>query len=252
MTNNSTIEKCISEEIINIGYSDVNFDKSLKLSSLLDFFQDIASVNAEKFGFGYSFLYPKNYIWVLLKYRIEFLEYPTENKILTLKTESRGCNKLFAYRNFELYKQNKIIARASSVWGILDFETKEMQNAQDILLKIKYMDKFIADKNDLKYSKIPSLTNIDYKDEFKVRYNDIDVNSHANNSNYIIWGLEPIPLEFRKCHKLKNIDIHFKKEIKYGEKLTSEVQIINCSTIHAIKNAQGENLCLIKCEWISS
>ena len=48
-----------SEEKINIRYSDIDYDKSLKMFSLLNFFQDIASDNAEMYGFGYSYIYPK-------------------------------------------------------------------------------------------------------------------------------------------------------------------------------------------------
>ena len=63
----------ISEEKIQVRYSDIDFDKSLKPFSLLNFFQDIASDNAERLGFGYSKIYPQNLMWVLLKYRIEFV-----------------------------------------------------------------------------------------------------------------------------------------------------------------------------------
>ena len=105
----TVLDNKISEEKINVRYSDIDFDKSLKMFSLLNFFQDIASDNAEMHNFGYSFIYPKNLMWVLLKYRIEFDEYPTDINNLTLKTEPRGCNRLFAYRNFELSNDKKIL-----------------------------------------------------------------------------------------------------------------------------------------------
>ena len=85
-------------------------------------------------------------------------------------------------------------------------------------------DKFIPNENDLKYDKIPPLTNIDFEEEFKVRYNDIDVNMHANNGNYIVWALEALGWEFQSKHKLKSLDMSFKKEIKSGERLISKAQ----------------------------
>ncbi len=246
------LKKNTTEEIINIRYSDIDFDKSLKMYSLLNFFQDIASDNAEKYGFGYSYIYPKNLMWVLLKYRIEFIEYPTDVQTLKLITEPRGCNKLFAYRNFELYNSEKLLAKASTMWALVDFKNMNIVNTESILSEVPIMDKFIPNENDLKYDKIPPLTNIDFEEEFKVRYNDIDVNMHANNANYIIWGLETIPCEFRKKYKLKNVDIQYKKEIKYQEKLVSKVQILeNNTTIHLLKNSKtDEDLCLLKCEWV--
>ena len=241
-----------SEESINIRYSDIDFDKSLKLFSLLNFFQDIASDNAEKYRFGYSYIYPKNLMWVLLKYRIEFETYPIGVQNLRLKTEPRGCNKLFAYRNFELYTEQGLSAKASSMWGLVDFNTMEMVNVENILIDNPNMNKFVSNENDLKFNKIPSITNIDFQEIFKVRYNDIDVNMHANNANYIIWTLEPLSSDFRKQYKIKNIDMIFKKEIKYNEELVSQVQILeNNSTLHVLKNLKtNEYLCLKKCEWI--
>ena len=245
------LTKYFSEETINIRYSDIDFDKSLKMFSLLNFFQDIASDNAEKHGFGYSYIYPQNLMWVLLKYRIEFSEYPTDIQKLTLRTEPRGCNKLFAYRNFELSSNEKILARASSMWTLVDFKTMDIVNVENILSENPIMNKFIPTEDDLKFGKIQPISNNDYSEEFKVRYNDIDVNMHANNANYIIWALEPLPYEFKTEHKLKNIDIVYKKEIKYGEKLISNVQMLeNNITVHALKNSiTNEDLCLLKCEW---
>ena len=247
----STLQNIISEETINIRYSDLDFDKSLKPFSLLNFFQDIASDNAEKLGFGYSFIYPKNLMWVLLKYRIEFNEYPADIQDLILRTQPRGCNKLFAYRNFELLSKDKTLARASSMWSLVDFDTMSIVNAENIISKNPYMNKFEAREDDLKYNKIPPLTEVMYSKEFEVRYNDIDVNRHANNGNYIVWALEPINMDFRKSHSLKNIDMVYKKEIKYGEHLISNVQISEDNkTVHVLKNKEnGEDLCLICCEW---
>lgn len=241
-----------SEEVINIRYSDIDFDKSLKMFSLLNFFQDIASENAEKHGFGYSCIYPQKLMWVLLKYRIEFEQYPSDVHKYILKTEPRGYNRLFAYRNFELCADDKTVARASSMWALVNIETMEMVNIENVLESNPVMSKFVPAENDLKFNKIPQILNIDYEEEFKVRYNDIDVNMHANNANYIIWALEPLPYEFKVSHKLKNIDINFKKEIKYGEHLLSKVQVLDgCKTVHVLKNSKTqEDLCTIMCEWI--
>ena len=133
MTSCIMMSEKISEESINIRYSDIDFDKRLKTFSLLNFFQDIASDNAERLGFGYSYIYPKNLMWVLLKYRIEFEEYPSDVQKLILRTEPRGCNKLFAYRNFELLSNDKVLARASSMWTLVNIKTLEMTNVENIL-----------------------------------------------------------------------------------------------------------------------
>ncbi len=245
-----TLQDIISEEKIHIRYSDIDFDKSLKPFSLLNFFQDIASDNAERLGFGYSAIYPKGLMWVLLKYRIEIYHYPEDIQDLVLKTEPRGYNKLFAYRNFELKSGGNVIARASSMWSLVDVNTLSIAKIEGNI-ESPYLIKHEQKESDLNFEKIPEITGIDYEKEFEVRYNDIDVNMHANNGNYIIWALEPLPTEFRLNHKLKNIDMLYKKEVKLGEKLISQVQTIENTTLHSLKHTEsGDILCQLKCEWV--
>ena len=244
------INDAISKETIQIRYSDLDFKKRLKPVSILNFFQDIAVDNAEKCGFGESATTPNNLMWVLLKYRIEFAHYPVNLKKLALKTEPRGCHRLFAYRNFEMSSGKKLIARASSLWSLVNFKTKTLVNIETTF-DSPYMTKFVAEENDLTFGKIPPLTHIDNEKEFEVRYNDIDGNRHANNGNYIIWALEPLSYEFKKYHQLKTVDIVFKKEIKLGERLISKVQILNeTQTLHTLTKVETqEDLCLFLCAW---
>ena len=240
----------VTEERINVRYSDIDFNQSLKPFSLLNFFQDIASDNAERLGFGYSYIYPKNLMWVLLKYRIEFSRYPEGIHDFTLRTIPRGYNRLFAYRNFELDCGDEVIAKASSLWSLVDFKNKTLVNIGDVIDN-PYFGKFVPDENDLSFRKIPPLTSVDCEKEFEVRYNDIDVNRHANNGNYIIWALEPLSYDFRAKYKLKTIDMIFKKEAKLGEKMISQVQLLDeTTTIHSLKHSEtGEDLCALCCKW---
>ena len=235
---------------ICIKYSEMDFDKSLKPFSLLNYFQDIASDNAEEWGFGYSYITPKNLMWVLLKYRIEFEEYPVGIHDFTLKTAPRGFNRLFAYRDFELYSGEKLLARAASTWSLVDFTNMTIAPVEKSINN-PYMTKFQPKEDDLVYEKIPAVEKVSIEKEFEVRYNDLDVNRHANNGNYIVWAFEPLSYDFKVEHKPKTIDMIFKKEAKFGEKLISQIQYVDdLTTVHNLKNAStGEDLFMLKCSW---
>ena len=78
---------------------------------------------------------------------------------------------------------------------------------------------------------------------------DIDVNKHANNCNYIIWALETLTFEER-TRKIKTLDVNYKKEITYGETVVSQVEIKENQTNHVLKNAKTDDvLCSILIEW---
>ena len=243
--------KNLYSEIYRTRYSEIDCNLSLKPSALLQILQDIASLNAENLGFGYSFLIEKNLAWFLLKYHIEFVEYPMDICDLTIKTEPRGWNKLFAYRDFEIWQNAKLLGKATTTWGLVDIKTKSMVNVGVVLVDNPNFAEFQKRDDDLKYNKIPSLLNVDIEKTFEIRFEDIDVNQHANNANYIVWAFEPLGFEFRQSRKLKTLDLMFKKEIKYGSKVLSQVAITDDITTHVLKNAEtGEDLCMICAHWI--
>ena len=244
------IQKDFKQDYL-IRYSEMDYDKSVKPFSILNFLQDTASDNAENLGFGYSFITPKNLMWVLLKYRIEFSEYPADIQNLTNNTEPRGYNRLFAYREFEISAKEKIIGRVFSMWSLVDYTNMSITNVEKALDGNPYMKKFEAKDDDLSFQKIPQLEKTDFEKEFEVRYNDLDVNRHANNGNYIVWAFEPLSFDFKSNHKPKTIDMVFKKEAKLGEKLISKVQLLDeKTTVHLMQNSDtGEDLCQLLCTW---
>ena len=243
------IQNGYAEKLI-IKYSEIDQNQALKPYSLLNFLQDIASKNAEDLGFGYSYIYPKNYAWFLIKYRMEFLEYPFDIQELVLKTEPRGYNRLFAYRDFELYSNDNLIARVASTWSLVDVETRSIAPIETVIKGNERMLPFEKREDDLSYAKITTITTPQLEKEFEVRYNDLDVNGHANNGNYIVWALEPLSFEFKNSHKIKTIDMVYKKEAKFGEKITSLIMFKDESTtVHRLKNANGEDLFLLECSW---
>ena len=98
-----------------IRYSELDCNLTLKPASLLQLLQDIASENAESLGFGYSFISKRNLAWFLLKLHIEFDKYPQGD--ITIKTEPRGWNRLFAFRDFEIINDFDVLGNATTTWG---------------------------------------------------------------------------------------------------------------------------------------
>ena len=237
-------------EKISIKYSETDQNLAMKPYALLNFLQDIASKNAEDRGFGYSYIYPKNYAWFLIKYRMEFTEYPFDVQDLTLTTEPRGYNKLFAFRDFELKKGDKTIGKMASMWSIVDIKNRTMVPVANVVGELEGMPAYEKREGDLSYNKITPVKKVDIEKEFEVRYNDLDVNGHANNGNYIVWAFEPLSFEFKNTHKIKTLDMVFKKEARYGETLISKVEFKDeNTTVHQVQNKNGDDLFLLECLW---
>ena len=104
----------------------------------------------------------------------------------------------------------------------------------------------------MEFSKIPPFENPTASKEFRIRYDDIDINQHVNNAIYPAWALEVLSFDFRKNHAIKTLDIYFKKDIATDGKILSEVYLDNelRTTYHSIKNANNkEELCTLMIKW---
>ena len=236
-----------------IKYYEQNLKGILKESALLNFMQDIATLSAESLGFGPSFVFSNNYAWVVLKYHIELYNEIKNTTKLTIKTEPRGTSRLYAYRDFEFFVNNgQLAGKAVSTWALIDINTRKLLPAQQILAD--YMPHYEKRDSELDYNKILLPEKEDYQKEFEVRFDDIDINNHANNCNYIIWALESLDNDFRIKYRPAVIDIKYRKETTCGSKVISIAQKVKdnniISTRHVIKeDNSNEELASVLIKW---
>jgi acyl-ACP thioesterase len=75
---------------------------------------------------------------------------------------------------------------------------------------------------------------------------------HMNNTKYIQLFLDYYSAEFHKNHSIKNLDINFKNEAQYQDKLV--LSILNNSDSHLIelkRKEDGKVNCLATLVWES-
>ena len=83
----------------------------------------------------------------------------------------------------------------------------------------------------------------------KCRFDDIDVNQHINNAVYAVWATESVGYVYRSNHKLKKIDINFKKEVNPDTpEICIDVAIDGLVSKHKIRTGDTEHAAVI-CHW---
>ena len=238
-----TLEK---EYPISMSEQDMLF--RLKPSALLNLLQDMGARNIDSTPFGRKELLDQGLGWFLVRYRIEFEKYPKNLSEIILKTENRGTFKQTAYRSFEAYtKNNDLILRAISSWLMVDLNSKLLVNIEQ---KFPEIVKFEKRDDDLTLRKLRTITEWNKEKTFHVRYEDLDMNGHVNNTVYISWAMEALDIDFLNSHNIKNLDIYFKHEVKYGQDVVSLAKVDENSSEHLIKIADtDEEVCLIRAEY---
>lgn len=221
------------EKTFEVGSFQVHPDGKIRLSSLADLLQEIAWRHADSADFGRNLL-ESQLMWALSRLDIEVFDFPKWGEPITLFTGGRGADKLFAFREFMVWDQNKrVLARAMSSWLLLSTETKRIQKPEQVLPSELFDP---LKKPDWQPEKILVSGELLATEEIKVRLSDIDLYHHVNNTSYIRWvenllfdhGIRPEKLLINylaECRaedtvllKLFNSEAGYTVEGKVGEK----------------------------------
>jgi acyl-ACP thioesterase len=128
--------------------------------------------------------------------------------------------KFHAARDFRIFNsREEEIGTATSSWMMIDVKKRTTVQLPDFLDKLKNTEAGRA-LND-PFDKLPKIKNPEIEKMFYVRLNDLDMNQHVNSVHYLSWGLETVPVEFRKEHLLTDVEINYRAECYYGDKIIS-------------------------------
>ena len=194
-----------------IGLRDIDFKNNLKIKSLLSFLEDVGGIHSNIVGYGLLDIPEKKRSWILLNWKVKILRRPKYAENLTVKTWSRALDKLYAYRDFEIFdEEGKIICIASSKWVLVDTEKLSIIKVEEAIKEAYTIEpRRVFDEE---ISKLVEPKTFDEACNIKITRDMIDVNGHVHNLNYIDFASQILPYEVMQ--NATNIEIMYKKEIK--------------------------------------
>ena len=202
---------------------DTDFNLDVKLSTLFMYFQEVSSLHSELLGVGKGETIDKNLHWVISRFLVEVHRLPRYGDKIKIKTYPGNNNGLFFYRHYLITDmKDNVMVKANSIWLIVDGLTHQIKRNpfNGYLLPIYHLEGELANPD-----KVVEVAN-DYLYTRKVRYSDIDLNSHLNNTRYIELIQDSFDLDFYRCHKIKSILINYNQEFKAND----EVKIYGSSS----------------------
>lgn len=201
------------KEKVQITSVDVDENLELRLSNLFKYMQQVASNHAENIGVGHWELLKHNMLWVVIRMEVKIYRTPKLDEIITVTTHP-GETRSFIYpRLFEVYdNKGNLIVAASSLWTIIDKTTRRVVLKPEGLAKIKAE----VNKSDLPLPEKVDGETSNLVDTRKVRYTEIDLNGHLNNTQYIEFILDTHEPSFYREHRITGINITYEKEIRSG------------------------------------
>lgn len=209
----------IYEKTYHVDYGDADYYRRLKLSSLFNYFQDIASLHAIKLGLGVEELHTeKGVTWVLVKILVQMERFPALGEKITIETWPLEPRKLEFERDFFVKDSaGNIIGRAVSSWVIMEVETREICRTELFPGRFPPFRQDRAIEGRIGRIKAGGQLQQVYKKQ--IGYSDIDINGHLNNSKYIDYISDCFSIEKHGQHTVSSIQVNYISEALAGDSI---------------------------------
>lgn len=204
----------------------------LKLSSLFELLQDAASRDAARKGFGYHQLLANNRYWVLLRALLHIERLPRWEERVCFKTWPKESTGVVAFRDFTLESdEGELLLKATSTWSQLNAESRRPVRIE---VGRDYQPIIGRSAIDDRPARVDLPADLEYGDPIEVKYSQIDVNKHVNNTRYLEWVLNEMPYDFLRDRQIKGLEVNFLSEgmlgdyLRTGIKKSSETEYFGC------------------------
>ncbi len=213
------------KEILEINHiikrEECEPDKIMRISSLMQLFQDAAEEHSDILGFHRNILY-KNYgaIWMLGRIWIKLYRPLLEGETLLIRTWPRTVgNGATVYRDFDLIINDELCGEAVTAWVVTNFATRTILRPSSVkeVTEASVPDRSIMKDKVLGKIKSPAEMNILMDRE--ITSQDIDINGHMNNVRYADIISEALKKESSCEHWISEIQINYSAECLCGERI---------------------------------
>lgn len=233
------MQKYCNEQIVK--YLDVDKNKKLGNRAIVNYLQDTAVYHADSLGDGVNSVDKTHTVWLLLNWKIRVFDRPKCEDKIKINTWARKMEKCYSLRDFEIFSGNNKVAIATSRWVLVNAKTGKIERvSEELKEKYNLIDQCVFEDKMVEKLKEPENMQLMYEDT--IGRTRIDTNNHLNNLYYLDYAIESLPEDVYENSTFNNIEIMYKKEIKYKEKIKCLYKYENNEHIVAIKSEDLKTL----------
>ncbi|MCG8474209.1 MAG: thioesterase [Cytophagales bacterium] len=209
----------IGKYTVPVRNIELDFNAEISFGSIVGILMESAGKHADERKFGIKELMTRGYSWVLTRFSVQFVSFPTFQKKLHIETWVEDIGDFFSTRMFFLKdEKGELIATACSTWAVIDMR----------LRKAVPIPKGIGEEYVLgdRGNQIPvpgKLEELNGRAQksfgVEVRYTDLDINRHANTVRYVQWIMNAFDLKKHRANRIREFEINFNSELNFGENI---------------------------------
>lgn len=236
-------------EEYEINFRHLAPDGKASLVELIELTQETAWKHADNMGLGYSRLMSEDLMFALAWESIDLQGRPGYGDTVEVITRLPGTSRLYFYRDFLITDgSSETFLEARTTWTCMDTNTRRPQRLDRLSSELDFP--YFEEPKDVDRPEFSPPESAGQSYATTVRPSDLDVNSHANNVQYIRWIMDSIPLEFLVPRELDNFDIKYQAELSAGDELLVERSELESTISHRIvRENGGEAVALAESNW---
>ena len=177
-------------------------------SALLHAFQEAATAHADQAHVGFDELISKGLIWVVTKIRYELTGNIAPDEELSLVTYPIPVGSLIYQRDFYIYRDDKMLTRASIQWCIADYNTRRA-----VQTLVDFPGEYTQERAFPQGIQRLRPKDLSVVGRRKIQQEDLDRNGHTNNCRYADMAQELIGGGFT------DFTINFAHETRLGDEI---------------------------------
>lgn len=198
---------------ITLFASFFDLNDNLSPKSILNIFQDVASIHAEELGVGYVDMLNKNLYWILSRIKFDILKMPTPYQTVIVETWPQVKGRIDFDRELKITSlSGEVLIIGTSKWCVIDTVNRTLQRTENVNYNGEYFTEINYPERFTKIN-LPENPLIE-KFTHEVRFSDLDHNKHMNNTNYANLVASAV-----NNKNFTHFEINFNNEALLGDKI---------------------------------
>lgn len=205
----------------DVKYCDVDFKDELKPSVVLSYLEEVACSSADELGFGYSYIKPKGYAFMLTNIRCELLSpIPLGSRIFVKTWPTPPSYVVFGREYRILSETGEVLLNATSRWCMADIQSGRLLQSK-VLDNQDYSSYNPSRALDVNRWKLPPFSSEEGELRFSltVANSEYDHNMHVNNTRYADYCFNSFTVGELSEKKLKGFSLAYLKQCREGDTL---------------------------------
>ncbi|MFP4013700.1 MAG: acyl-[acyl-carrier-protein] thioesterase [Chitinispirillaceae bacterium] len=216
----SSIPEGMLQTEFTVRSYDVDIRQRATIETIARYLQETAWMHAEELDLGYEHLGKEGLVWVLSRLSLHVHAFPRWADKVYVRTWPRGSSGLMAMRDFQIFSsKGELLVSAGSAWIILDRKRGRPRRPDNHLSLISVLPQKRALPFDPQ--KISPIAECPECGNLIVRYSDIDMNSHVNNTRYVGWIMDLFPRQFHEESSVRSLEINYLAECSWEDSVTA-------------------------------